>query len=62
MLQHVAPRGAGGRRADYDATLDALRAAGHEVDPRKEHWGAPRAFVRSPARHRFEVMAAPPPG
>jgi catechol 2,3-dioxygenase-like lactoylglutathione lyase family enzyme len=45
---------------DYDATLDRLRAAGFEPDPRKEHWGAPRSFVRSPAGHRVEVMAAPP--
>ena len=46
---------------DYDATLERLRAAGHEIDPRTEHWGAPRAFVRSPGGHRVEVMAAPPP-
>ena len=45
---------------DYDATLDALRAAGHPVDPRREHWGAPRAFVTDPSGHRVEVMAAPP--
>ena len=45
---------------DYDATLDRLRAAGFEPDPRREHWGAPRSFVRSPAGHRVEVMAAPP--
>jgi catechol 2,3-dioxygenase-like lactoylglutathione lyase family enzyme len=45
---------------DYDGTLERLRAAGHPVDPRTEHWGAPRAFVRSPGGHRVEVMAAPP--
>ena len=45
---------------DYEASLDALRAAGHAVDPRKEHWGAPRAFVTAPGGHRFEVMAAAP--
>jgi catechol 2,3-dioxygenase-like lactoylglutathione lyase family enzyme len=45
---------------DYDATLAALRAAGHPVDPRREHWGAPRAFVTDPSGHRVEVMAAPP--
>ena len=27
---------------DYEATLGALRAAGHGVDPRPEHWGAAR--------------------
>jgi len=45
---------------DYEASLEALREAGHEVAPRREHWGAPRAFVTAPAGHRFEVMAAPP--
>ena len=45
---------------DYDAALAALRAAGHPVDPRAEHWGAPRAFVTDPSGHRIEVMAAPP--
>jgi catechol 2,3-dioxygenase-like lactoylglutathione lyase family enzyme len=45
---------------DYAATIERLRAAGHEVDPRREHWGAPRAFVRAPGGHRVEVMAAPP--
>jgi catechol 2,3-dioxygenase-like lactoylglutathione lyase family enzyme len=48
--------------ADYDATLAALRAAGHPVDPRAEHWGAPRSFVTDPSGHVVEVMAAPPPG
>ena len=47
--------------ADYPATLDALRAAGHEPEPRAEHWGSPRAFVRDPAGHRVELMASPPP-
>jgi catechol 2,3-dioxygenase-like lactoylglutathione lyase family enzyme len=47
---------------DYDDTLDALRAEGFEPEPRAEHWGAPRSFVRSPGGHRVEVMAAPPPG
>ena len=46
---------------DYDAALAALRAAGHDPEPRPEHWGAPRCFVTDPAGHRVEVMAAPPP-
>jgi catechol 2,3-dioxygenase-like lactoylglutathione lyase family enzyme len=46
---------------DYDATIGALRGAGFEPDPRTEHWGAPRAFVRDPSGARVEVMAAPPP-
>ena len=45
---------------DYDATLERLRSAGHEPQPREEHWGAPRCFVRCPAGHRVEIMAAPP--
>ena len=46
--------------AAYAETLARLAAAGHSPDPRAEHWGAPRAFVRSPAGHRVEVMAASP--
>ena len=46
---------------DYERTLDALRAAGFEPEPRREHWGAPRSFVRDPAGHRVELMSAPPP-
>ena len=45
---------------DHAATLARLRDAGHEVEPHPEHWGAPRAFVRSPAGHLVEVMARPP--
>jgi catechol 2,3-dioxygenase-like lactoylglutathione lyase family enzyme len=45
---------------DYDATLEALREAGSEPDPRTQHWGSPRAFVRCPAGHRVELMAFAP--
>ncbi len=45
---------------DYDATVDALRAAGHEVEPRSEHWGSPRSYVRDPAGNLVELMAFPP--
>lgn len=45
---------------DHAAALDRLRAAGLAPEPRAEHWGSARAFVRSPAGHRVEVMAAPP--
>jgi catechol 2,3-dioxygenase-like lactoylglutathione lyase family enzyme len=45
---------------DYDATLDRLRDAGFEPDPRRQHWGSPRAFARSPAGHRVELMMFPP--
>ncbi len=47
--------------ADFTAAEAALRDGGFPVDPRSEHWGAARAFTRSPAGHRVELMAAPPP-
>ncbi|MDP2713125.1 MAG: VOC family protein [Solirubrobacteraceae bacterium] len=48
---------------DHEATLDALRAADFDPQPRTEYWGSPRAFVRCPAGHRVELMAfAPVPG
>ena len=46
---------------DYDRTLERLRADGFEPEPREEHWGAPRSFVRDPAGNRVELMSAPPP-
>jgi catechol 2,3-dioxygenase-like lactoylglutathione lyase family enzyme len=46
---------------DYDATLAALREAGFDPEPRKEHWGCARSFVRNPAGHRVELMACAPP-
>jgi catechol 2,3-dioxygenase-like lactoylglutathione lyase family enzyme len=45
---------------DYEGTVAALGAAGFEPEPRQEHWGAPRSFVRNPAGHRVEVMAGSP--
>jgi len=45
---------------DYEATLGALHEAGFAPQPRTEHWGSPRAFVRSPSGHRVELMAAAP--
>jgi catechol 2,3-dioxygenase-like lactoylglutathione lyase family enzyme len=47
---------------DFDATIAALEAAGHATEPRARHWGAARSYVRSPAGHLGEVMAAPPVG
>jgi catechol 2,3-dioxygenase-like lactoylglutathione lyase family enzyme len=46
--------------ADHDATLAALRDAGFDPQPRTQHWGSPRAFVRSPSGHRVELMAFAP--
>jgi catechol 2,3-dioxygenase-like lactoylglutathione lyase family enzyme len=47
--------------ADYQTTVDDLRSAGHPVESRREHWGAPRAYVVDPAGHTVELMAAAPP-
>jgi catechol 2,3-dioxygenase-like lactoylglutathione lyase family enzyme len=46
--------------AEYAATVAKLEAAGHRVEPRREHWGAPRSYVRDPAGHLVELMASPP--
>ena len=35
----------------------AARAPGYEVEPRAEHWGAARSYVRDPAGNLVEVMA-----
>jgi len=45
---------------DYEATLRALTEAGHDVEPRRQHWGSPRAYVHDPAGHLVEVMAFAP--
>jgi catechol 2,3-dioxygenase-like lactoylglutathione lyase family enzyme len=42
---------------DYGATIKQLRAAGHAVEPRRRHWGAPRSYVRDPAGNLVELMA-----
>jgi catechol 2,3-dioxygenase-like lactoylglutathione lyase family enzyme len=46
--------------ARYEDTVARLRSLGHEVDPRREHWGSPRAYVRDPAGNLVELMAWPP--
>ncbi len=46
--------------AAYAETFARLAAAGVVAEPRAEHWGAPRSYVRCPAGHRVELMAAPP--
>jgi hypothetical protein len=45
---------------DYDGTVSALRDAGFDPEPRREHWGAARSFVTGPAGQRVEVMAGSP--
>lgn len=46
--------------ADYEATLERLRAAGFEVGEARQLWGEDRAFARAPGGHRIELMASPP--
>ena len=41
---------------DYDATLAALRAAGHPVESHPEHWGVPRAFATDRSWYTFSVI------
>lgn len=45
---------------DFAGTVAALRERGFDVEPRREHWGAPRAVVIAPAGHRIELTATPP--
>jgi len=45
---------------DYHGTLAALRDSGAAPEPRTEHWGSPRAYVRDPAGNLVELMAWPP--
>jgi catechol 2,3-dioxygenase-like lactoylglutathione lyase family enzyme len=44
----------------YDDVVERLRTAGHAVDPRTEHWGSPRAFVRDPGGNLVEILAWAP--
>jgi len=46
---------------DYEEAIARLRHSGFDPEARRQHWGAPRSFVRDPVGHRVEVMAAPPP-
>jgi catechol 2,3-dioxygenase-like lactoylglutathione lyase family enzyme len=57
---HPAPGHVGVVVASYDDTLARLRDEGYEVNPRPEHWGSPRCFVRDPAGNVVELMAWPP--
>jgi catechol 2,3-dioxygenase-like lactoylglutathione lyase family enzyme len=45
---------------DFDATVVRLREAGFELEPKREHWGQPRALATAPGGHRVELMMAPP--
>lgn len=45
---------------DFEATVARLRERGFAVEPKREHWGQPRALAIAPGGHRVELMAAPP--
>ena len=47
---------------DLDATLDAVRAADHEVvhEPADEPWGVRRLFVRAPSGHVANILSHAP--
>jgi catechol 2,3-dioxygenase-like lactoylglutathione lyase family enzyme len=45
---------------DYESTCAALEREGFAPQQRGQHWGSPRAFVRSPTGHRVELMAFAP--
>ena len=45
---------------DWDATVALVSGKGYEVEPRRPHWGSPRAYVRDPAGNLVELMAFPP--
>jgi len=47
---------------NFEAAVERLREAGFEVQPGREHWGAPRAKAIAPAGHVVELMAFPPTG
>jgi catechol 2,3-dioxygenase-like lactoylglutathione lyase family enzyme len=46
---------------DFEATLERVAGAGHEVAETRQLWGARRAFAIAPGGHRVELMEAPPP-
>lgn len=45
---------------DFDAAVARLRERGFAVEPKRQHWGQPRALAIAPGGHRVELMAAPP--
>ncbi|HWC49355.1 MAG TPA: VOC family protein [Solirubrobacterales bacterium] len=45
---------------DFEGTVARVREAGFKVEPKREHWGQPRALAIAPGGHRVELMAAPP--
>lgn len=59
--QHRRPAGhVGIVVAGYSGTVERLESAGYAVEPRREHWGSPRSYVRDPAGYLVELMAWAP--
>ncbi len=62
----VVPPGSAGpgandaERNGFDAALADLGERGFGPEPRREHWGSPRALVVLPGGQRIELMAFPP--
>ncbi len=46
--------------ADFDAAVARLREGGFAVEPKRKHWGQPRALAIAPGGHRVELMKGPP--
>ncbi len=67
---HLMPTDAGGVEQGhvafvvdpYAAVVARLSEAGFEVEPRRQHWGSARAYVRDPAGNLVELMAEAPGG
>jgi glyoxalase/bleomycin resistance protein/dioxygenase superfamily protein len=45
---------------DFGRAVERLSEGGFEVQPGREHWGAPRAKAIAPGGHMVELMASPP--
>jgi catechol 2,3-dioxygenase-like lactoylglutathione lyase family enzyme len=45
---------------DYEGTVAALRADGHELREGTNAWDAPRSFLRDPSGNLVEVMSRAP--
>ncbi|MEA2169598.1 MAG: Glyoxalase/Bleomycin resistance protein/Dioxygenase superfamily [Solirubrobacteraceae bacterium] len=65
LLWTDAPRTAGHVAVqvdDHDAAVAALHADGFHVEPRTQHWGAPRSYATAPGGHTVELFDQPPAG
>lgn len=44
----------------YEATVRRLLGEGYAIEPRREHWGSPRSYVRDPAGNLVDLIAWAP--